>query len=246
MSQRRNLITVLALAALLLVALVLIGSLLSDLPTPSTIALATPSVITVIPTSPPTDTPTPLPTYTPTATPTATATLAPTFSPCPTPLPTWTPTVAPTARPRIYLAPFSQVFALGQAQPSNSTQVLMYEGNNDPFEVLGVQGPFTQLQTVDGGMNFWTATTGVLVAPQPPPQYDYGVRGRTAKLFPGSVFACARNDRPALAFGTCQTLNGVSSAILVARVTAGGTVLYLAEIGGAQYLIPTTAAISVS
>ncbi len=240
MAQRRNLIIVLALAALALVALVLIGSLLSDLPAPSTIALATPTVITVTPTLLPTGTPTPLSTFTPTAT------LLPTVVPSPTPLPTSTPTVGPTARPRIYLSPFSQVFAVGQGQPNNSTQVLMYEGSTDPFEILGVQGPFTQLQTVDGGMNFWTATSSIVPTPRPPPQYDYSVRGKKASLFPAGLFACAHNDRPNLAFGSCQSLSGVSTANLIARVTVGGTSLYLAEIGGGQYLIPTSAVISIS
>ncbi len=245
MTQRRNLIIVLALAAFLIVGLLLIGSLLSDLSAPSTIALATPTVVTNTP-PPRLPTLTAAPSITPISTPTVVITVPPTTAPSPSPTITSPATPSTTVPPSVYLAPFSQVFAVGQAEPNNSTQVLMYQGSNDSFDILGTQGPFTQLQTVDGGMNFWTATTGVLLAPQPPPQYDYSVRGRTAKLFPGSVFACAHNDRPALAFGTCQALNGVSSATLIARVTAGGTSLYLAEIGGAQYLIPTTAVISVS
>lgn len=239
-----------ALGVLGIVALLLIGSLLSDVAVPPPVALATPppptGAATAQLTATPTGTSTPRPTATPTLSPTASITASPTATPSLTPSPTATITASPTARPRVYLAPFSQVFAVGQAQPNNSSQVLMYEGNNDVFEALGTQGAFTQLQTLDGGMNFWTATTSVLSAQPPPPQYDYSVRGKTAKLYPSSIFACAHNDRPTLAFGICQSLNGMSTAILVARISAGGTTLYLAEISGAQYLIPLTAVLSIS
>lgn len=238
MTLRRNLMIVVALAALGLVALLLIGSLLSDLAVPSPVATVTPP--------PPTGTPTLEPSTTPSLTPTASITASPTSVPSLTPSPTAPPTASPTTNPRVFLAPFSQVFAVGQAQPNNSSQVLMYQGNNDTFEAVGVQGAFTRLQTLDGGMNFWTATTSVVASPLPPPQYDYSVRGKTAKLYPASLFACARSDRPTLAFGVCQPLNGISSAILVARIAAGGNSLYVADIGGAQYLIPATAVSSIS
>ncbi len=197
-------------------------------PTPTPTATSTP---TNTPTS--TSTLTPTPTFTPTATPTLTA----------TPTATWTP--SPTPRPRLYLLPFTQVFAVGQSQPTSSTQVLMYEGGNDQFEVLSTEGPFTRLQTLDGGMNFWIATTSAATVPPSPAQYDYGVRGHTATLIPAALFACAHNDRPTLAFGACQLLNNVTSVTLVARITSGSASLYLAQIGGAQYLISTTSVVSI-
>ncbi|MGB8643857.1 MAG: hypothetical protein WCF84_01345 [Anaerolineae bacterium] len=241
MSSRRNIIVVVILVVLLLLAFPLIGSLLSDLAGTGG-GIAMPFLAPPTPTSTATATRTTTPTLT--STPTTTFTSTPTRTPTATPTATWTP--SPTPRPRVYLLAFTQLFALGQSQPGNSTQVLMYEGGNDLFEVLSTEGPFTRLQTLDGGMNFWIATTNLGSSPPPPAQYDYGVRGHTATLLPAALFACAHNDRPTLAFGVCQTLTDVTSVTLVARITSGSTSLYLAQIGGVQYLIPATAVVSVS
>lgn len=137
--------------------------------------------------------------------------------------------------------PFVQVFAVGQTQLSSSTQVLMYEGGADIFEVLATQGTFTRLQTLDRALNLWTGSSNISPFQPPAAQYDYSVKGQTAKLSGTSVFACAYNERPTLAFGACQQLANVTTAVLNARVVAGSTVLFIAEINNALFVVPASA-----
>lgn len=247
MSSRRNLIAVLALLALLALAFPLLVSIFGELVTANSPSAPTKTKVALqlIPTSTATTTPTSTltPSLTPTSTSTATATSTATFTPTSTPTstPTATSTPTPTPRPRVYLAPFVQVFAVGQPQPTNSSQVLMYSGGADVFEVSATQGTFVRLQTLDGNLSFWTASGNISAVQPPAAQYDYSVRGRTARLSTASVFACVYDDRPTLAFGPCQQLNNISTAILNARVTAGGSPFYIALINGVLYVIPANA-----
>lgn len=248
MSPRANLAAVLALIALLALAFPLLVSILSDWTSFSTPQLESSAARAT--TAPPTASP--APTVLPTATPTASSTSTPTFTPTATSTPTLTPTITPspsptstdtptaTPFPRVYLLPFVQVFAVGQSQLSSSTQVLMYEGGADVFEVLTTQGTYTRLQTQDARVNLWTASGNVSPFQPPAAQYDYSVKGQTAKLTNESIFACAYNDRPTLAFGACEQLQHDSTAVLNARVTAGSTTLYVAQINGALYVIPAS------
>jgi hypothetical protein len=247
MSSRRSLVAVLALVALLLFAFPLLVSMFGDLagtaPTDAQTVTRVTNLATLTLTPSVTATPTAAQTATSTATsipsltpiPTATPTLTPTTTPSLTPTPTDTPTATPL--PRVYLLPFVQVFAVGQPQPSNSTQVLMYDGGADVFEVLATQGRLTRLQTLDGGMNFWTSSDDVSPIQPLAAQYDYSVKGRTGKLFGYSIFSCSYNDHPTLAFGACQQVNNVSSVVLTARVIAGATPLYIVQINGALQVI---------
>lgn len=249
MSPRRSLIAVLALIVLLALAFPLLVSLFGDLdvpaqgnpPAPSALALAATPTQTPAATSTPTLTATA--SATATATPTATATNTPTFTPTntstitPSLTPTSTSTPTPTPLPRVYLLPFVQVFAVGQSQLSSSTQVLMYEGGADVFEVLATQGTFSRLQTVDGKMNLWTASSNVSPFKPPAAQPDRNVQGQLVRLASPNISACTYNDRPVLAFGVCQQLNDLSTAILAERVTTGSAVLYIAEIRGQLFVI---------
>ncbi len=259
MSRSRNRLIVLALLALLVLAFPLLSSVLGDLFVKSAPAVSTAPMVqvaqltatltnTASASSTPSTTMTPSATSTrivtrvPTATPTSTA--APSFTPTPTFTPTLTPTATP--RPQVYLAPFVQVFALGQAQPSNSTQVLMYQGGTDIFQIIARQGTFVRLQTLDASLNFWTAAENISITSPLAAQYDYGMRGKQARLTSSSVFACAYNNNPTLAFGACAQLQNVSSATLVARINAGASSLYLAQMNGTQYVIPSSAVASIS
>lgn len=253
MTSRRSLVAVLALTILLALAFPLLVSLFGELSGPvagtatgaTTVAVA--ATATQTPAATATSTPSPTASATATATPTATATS--TATPTPTDTPTVTPSVTPTSTstptptpfPRVYLLPFVQVFAVGQSQLSSSTQVLMYEGGADVFEVLAAQGTFSRLQTLDGRMNLWTASSNLSPFQPPAAQYDFSVKGQSAKLTGGSVFACAYNERPTLAFGACQQLTNLSSVVLNARVVAGSSVFYIAEISAALYVIPASA-----
>jgi hypothetical protein len=259
MSPRRNLIAVAALAALLLLAFPLLVSMFGDLAetapsagltAPQAALAATPSLsptTPVTPTTAPTITSTVTPSLTPTATETATftPTTTPSSTPTPTSTPTFTETPTATPLPRVYLLPFIQVFAVGQAQPGNSTQVSMYDGGSDVFELLATEGKLARLESQDGGLTFWTASDNVSPVQPLPAQYDYSVKGRTARLSRSSILACAYNDRPTLAFGACQQLTNPSTAVLNARVIAGSTAMYIAQIDGALEVISATSVISV-
>ncbi len=252
MSSLRSVLTVVALLLLILLAFPLLASLfggglgLSGVGTDASPSLPdTTPLPTAIPVTPATSTPpptlTPTVTLTPTPTLTSTPTLTPTptstSTPTPTPTPTFTLTPTSTPFPRVYLLPFIQVFAVGKADPSASGTVLMYEGGSDVFEVLAVQGGLERLQTTDAKMNFWTGSDNV--SPSLPTQAvsDFSVRGRSALVPPGSVFACAYNSRPSLAFGSCLRINGVTNATLIARIQVRQSSLYLADIKGAEYIV---------
>jgi hypothetical protein len=251
MSSHRQLIASVALLALLLLAFPLLVSIFADLEGTSPVesqtqAAASPPRIEA-PTASSTATSTVTPSLTPTST--ATPTLTPSLTPSPTPTPSLTPTSTatptPTPLPRVYLFPFVQVFSMGQPQPSSSTQVLMYDGGTDVFEVLATQGTFTRAQTLDGSLTFWTASTNASPVQPPAAIYDYSFRGRTAKLSQSSVFACAYNESPTVAFGACKQLNNSSTVVLVAHLIAGTNPLYIARINGAAYVISETAVASV-
>lgn len=258
-SSHRNLLAILALVVLVILPFPLLASFFADL-APSAPPIG-PSVtlvpVALIPTrieelSPTatftssatlttTASTTPSPTSTSTLTATATSTFTPTSTPTPTATETATDTPTPTPLPRTYLFPFVQVFAVGQAQLKSSSQVLMYEGGADTFEILTTQGTSVRLQTADGSMNFWTSASNASSVQPPPAQYDYSVKGQTEKLASSSIFACSYNDRPVRAFGVCQQLNKVSTTILNARVIVGPGALYIAQINGGLYVIPSSA-----
>jgi hypothetical protein len=121
----------------------------------------------------------------------------------------------------------------------------MYEGGNDIFEIIAAQDANVRLQTLDASLTFWTARDNTSSAPPPAALYDYSVRGKTAKLAASSVFACAYNNHPTLAFGVCQQLNGFLTTSLIAHISAETTSLYLVDLNGAQYVIPSSAVTSI-
>jgi hypothetical protein len=207
------------LGAICALACPILGSLLSG-STPATIgafiARATPTL---------------MPTETPTGTPTATRT--PTITP--TLAPTETPTITPL--PRVYLLPLRRVFSIGQAQPQTDAPFLLYEMGNDVFQVIGQQGASVRLQTLDGRMNFWSARENISTIPPVAAEYDYGVRGKTARLT-ASGFVCLHNETPAPVFSICQPQPGFSSARLIAKITAGHIIFYLVEVNGKNYFVP--------
>ncbi len=244
MESRRSTIALVSLIALALVAFPLLvslfGGLLGPLPqiafqpssTPSPTPAATATItLTPSPTATASPSPTPLPSETPTSTLTPTPTATATATETPTSTPTWTPTATP--RPRVYLQPYVQVFAVNQDQPNVSTQVLMYEGGNDIFEVLETQGSLTRLQSPTD--NFWTASSNISTTPPPPAQYDYSVQGLTARPIGDSLFACGFITPHPYAFGPCQTLTGVTVVTLQQRIQARQSTLYLFLWNGVQY-----------
>lgn len=252
MPPRQNLFAVLALAVLLLIAFPLLVSIFGELPSAPS-GSGAPPVIAGLPT--PSASPTASATLTASLTASATPTLTttPSDTPTPSPTPTVTPSVTPsstptptntataTPLPRVYLLPFVQVFAVGLAQPVGSTQVLMYDGGSDVFEVLSVQRDLMRMRTISGGMSFWTASGNISLTQPEPAQYDYSVKGRAARLTGSPFLACTYNDHPTLAFGACQQLGTVSSAVLNARVIAGTTQLYIAQINGVLEVISASA-----
>ncbi len=222
--QRRDLIAAVSLLVLLLIALPLIGSLLTNWfapnPAASQGALSTTGTPTVIPTSP----------ITPTAQPTATATLSPT----PTTVPV---TPSATEPARVYLIPFRQVFAIGSTQPTPVTPTLLYENGSDVFQVVDRQATFVRLQTMDGRVNFWTDVNSITQTPPQSPQYDFSVRGKTAQLANAAGLACVHEVNSSPPFSICQPLSNFSTATLTARIFSSANMLYLADIDGKTYFL---------
>jgi hypothetical protein len=224
---RRDFFAVFVLFAICALACPILGSLLSE-STPATIgafiARATPTL-----------TPTETPTGTPTAT--RTPTVTPTFAP------TETPTITPL--PRVYLLPLRRVFSIGQAQPQTDAPFLLYETGSDQFQMIGQQGTNVRLQTLDGRMNFWTARENTSTIPPVAAEYDYGVRGKTARLAV-SGFVCLHSEMPAPVFSICQPQPGLSSARLIAKITAGHVVFYLVEVNSKNYFVPSEVVATIS
>ena len=219
MGTRRDFFAVFVLFVIFALACPILGSLLNG-STPATIGAF---VVRATPTLTPTATTTAMPT----------ATLSPTTTP--TSAPTETPTITPL--PRVYLLPLRRVFSIGQAQPQTDAPFLLYEMGNDLFQVIGQQGASVRLQTLDGRMNFWTARENISTIPPVAAEYDYGVRGKTARLAV-SGFVCLHNEMPAPVFSICQPQPGFSSARLIAKITAGHIVFYLVEVNGKNYFVP--------
>ena len=223
--KTRDLIAVFALAAIGALACPLLGSLLGGT-TPATIGAFSARV---------------LPTLTPTETPTATNT--PTLAPPSTVAQGETPTITPL--PRVYLLALRRVFSVGQAQPQTDAPFLLYEGGSDQFQMIGQQGTNVRLQTLDGRMNFWTARENISTIPPVAAEYDYSVRGKTARLA-SSGFVCLRSEMPAPVFSICQPQPGLSSARVIAKMAAGHIVFYLVEINGKNYFVPPEVIASIS
>ena len=227
MGTQRDFFAVLALCVICVLACPILGSLLGE-STPATIgafiARATPTLT---------------PTETPTGTPTATRT--PTITP--TPAPTETPTVTPL--PRVYLLALRRVFSIGQAQPQTDAPFLLYETGSDQFQMIGQQGTNVRLQTLDGQMNFWTARENISTIPPVAAEYDYSARGKTARLAQ-SGFVCLHSEMPAPVFSICQPQPGLSSARLVAKITAGHIIFFLVEVNGKNYFVPPEVIAAIS
>ncbi|MBI4788620.1 MAG: hypothetical protein HY782_16430 [Chloroflexi bacterium] len=239
--ERRDLIAAISLLVLLLIAFPVLGSILGNwfAPNLATARIAT-QTPTISPTARPTETDTPEPTLTATAT--ATETLTPIARPTSTPTPT--PPATPLAR--LYLIPFRQVFAVGQSQPLTSTPVLLYENGSDVFYIVGQQSNFVRLQTLDGRMNFWTRAENTSATPPQAPQYDFTVRGKTARLGVTDGLACLHEGNLIPPLSPCQPLSSFSTATLTARITSGfTTALYLAEINGRAYFLTPASAVFV-
>jgi len=141
--------------------------------------------------------------------------------------------------PRVYLLPLRQVFALGQASPITDTHFLLYEGGSDVFYVIGRQGGWVRLQTLDGTLNFWTASENISTAPPSAAQYDFADRGKTIRLVPQTGFACLHEEVPPPIFAPCQPAPNFSSAKLIAKITANTITMYLVEIEGKSYFVET-------
>jgi len=144
----------------------------------------------------------------------------------------------PTSLPRAYLLPFRQAFAIGQAVPITRTNFLLYENGTDVFHIVGKQAGFTRLQTIDGKMNFWTASENISTAPPTSAQYDFANRGKTIRLVPQTGYACLHEDAPPPVFASCQALPNFTTAQLTARITSGTVTMFLVEIDGKSYFVP--------
>lgn len=157
------------------------------------------------------------------------------------PLTTATPTVflSPTPFPRAYLLPFRQVFAIGQSQPVTGTTTLLYENGTDVFLLIGRQDKYAHLQTPDGKLSFWTAAENVSTGSPASAQYDLSGRGKTVRLVPSVGYACLHEDVPPPTFSTCKPSPDFSSAKLVAKITSGSVTMYLVEIDGKNYYLPS-------
>lgn len=147
-------------------------------------------------------------------------------------------TSSPTPAPRVYLLPFRQIFAIGQTQPITRTPFLLYENGTDVFQVIGQQGEFARLQTLDGKMNFWTMAENVSATPPIPAQYDFSGRDKTMRLVPSTGYACLHEEAPPPVFSTCQLLPNFATAKLIAKITSGPILVYLGEIDGKSYFLP--------
>lgn len=144
----------------------------------------------------------------------------------------------PIIAPRVYVLPFRQAFALNQAAPIARTPFLLYESGTDVFHVIGQQGEFTRLETIDSKFNFWTTTESVSNTPPESAMYDFANRGKTIRLVPQAGFACLHEDAPPPVFAPCQQLPNFTTAQLTAKITAGAVTLYLVEIDGKSYFLP--------
>jgi len=213
--RTKDAVAVLVLVAMGVLACALLGSLLGETTPPTLGAFIVRASAT------------PLPTETPTATraPSITATRAPTATPTATPL------------PRVYLLPLRRVFSIGQTQPQSDAPFLLYETGDDVFQMIAQQGSWIRLQTLDGRINFWTARENVSTIPPAPAEYDYSVRGKTARLA-ASSFVCLHAEMPAPVFSVCQTPSGLTTARVIAKITAGHIVFYQVEVNGRTYFVP--------
>lgn len=145
--------------------------------------------------------------------------------------------VQPTAvATRVYLLPFRQVFAVGASEPVTTTQVLLYENGTDVFQMIGKQGAFARLQTLEARLDFWTLRDNVVFTPPVAAQYDFSARGKTARLDGARGMACLhQDDAPPLS--VCQQPAGLTNATLVARITTEGAEFYLVQVGERNYFI---------
>lgn len=148
---------------------------------------------------------------------------------------------APPIGGSVYLKPFSQIFALSQAQPEPPGQVWLYQGAGELFTVLGHASGSTHLMSSDSRLDFWTLTTNLSNMPPSPPQFDSTIGGRTVELIPGDVFVCRAVASTASAVGECTELNNPGSVTLMERATSDGSVLYRVDLGGTEYWVSANA-----
>lgn len=158
---------------------------------------------------------------------------------------TSTPIGTSTPAPRAYVLPFRQVFAIGQSGPITPSTFLLYENGTDVFQLIGQQGAYSRLQTLDGKMSFWTATENVSTSAPTAAQYDFSGRGKTIRLIPSTGYICLHEEAPPPTFSTCQALPNFSSAILTAKITSGSVIMYLVEIDNKNYYAPTEIVLSI-
>ena len=158
---------------------------------------------------------------------------------------TTTPIGTSTPAPRAYLLPFRQVFAIGQSRPITPSAFLLYENGTDAFQLIGQQGTFARLQTLDGKLSFWTATENVSMTSPAAALYDFSGRGKTIRLIPSTGYACLHEDAPPPTFSTCQPLPNFSSAKLTAKITSGPVIMYLVEIDNKNYYAPPEIVLSI-
>ncbi|MBI5304430.1 MAG: hypothetical protein HY868_20020 [Chloroflexi bacterium] len=151
----------------------------------------------------------------------------------------------PTALARVYLTPFRQVFAIGASEPLTTTQVLMYENGTDVFQLIGRRDAFAHLQTLDASMTFWTARENVVYTPPIAAQYDFTDRGKTARLDRARGMACLHKDDAAPPLSVCQSPTGLTSATLIARITAQDAAFFLVEVDGRNYFVSPEAVLQV-
>jgi len=146
--------------------------------------------------------------------------------------------VQPTAVPtRVYLLPFRQVFAVGAGEPLTTTQVLLYENGTDVFQMIGKQGAFARLQTLDASLDFWTLRDNVVFTPPVAAQYDFSARGKTARLDSQRGMACLHRDGATPPLSACQSPAALTSATLTARIMTEGAEFYLVQVAERNYFI---------
>lgn len=224
--EQRDRIVILLLVVLGLLAFPLLGSILTHQNAPARVdvspSITTPTGTPFVASAVSTGTPEPTQTATPTRRPTGTATALP--------------RVSPTFPPRVYLAPFRQVFI---ANPSNlsAAPALLYENGSDVFRVVERQGAYVRLQTLDGGLSLWTAEENIALNPPPAPQYDFSVRGKIVGLAGAAGLACPHQGNASPPLDPCESLFGISSATLTAHITTGPVSLYLADVNGKTYFL---------
>ncbi len=115
---------------------------------------------------------------------------------------------------------------------------MLFEGGNESFQVIASQDKFVRLQANDG-RTFWTGIENTATSQPPNPNFDYTQRGKIISLTQANLPACSYDS--AAMFIPCQLFPVASTALFIARVSAGSVTMVLIEISGIQYLVPPEA-----